>query len=133
MNLNKNKIISILKEEYDKRIAYFLLEDLQIETSYGENVWEEANQLKVRHTESGLEFTFCCFKNEDAILYCPEESRFDQSKSSNIIKDYRFLEQDEYSDLVKNNKIKSSNLPDESKSYIVVIRKTFEKEYSLWN
>ena len=131
MNLNKNKIISILKEEYDKRIAYFLLEDLQIETSYGENVWEEANELIVRHTESVLEFTFCCFKYEDAILYCPEESRFDQSKSSNIIKDYRFLEQDEYSDLVKNNKIKSSNLPDESKSYIVVIRKTFEKEYSL--
>ena len=131
MSFSKNKIIRILKEEYDKRIAYFLLEDVQIETSYGQNVWEEADQLKVRHTKSGFEFTFCCFQNEDAILYCPEESRFNQSKSSNIIKDYRFLEQDEYNDLVKNNKIKSSELPDESKSYIAVIRKTFEKEYSL--
>ena len=131
MNLNENKIIEILKEEYDKRIAYFLLEDLQIETSYGENVWEEANQLKVKHKESGLEFTFCCFNNKDSILYCPEESRFDQSKSSNIIKDYRVLEQDEYNSLVNNNKIKSSKKPDESKSYIVVNRKTFEKEYSL--
>ena len=131
MNLQKHRILKILKEEYDKRIAYFLLENLQFETSYGENVWIGANQLKVRHTESGLEFTFCCFKSDDAILYCPEESRFDQSKASHIIKGHRFLEQDEYDDLVKNNKIKSSNLPDERKNYIAVIRNKFEKEYSL--
>ena len=131
MNLNENKIIEILKEEYDKRIAYFLLEDLQIETSYGENVWEEADQLKVKHTESGLEFTFCCFNVEEVILYSPEESRFDQSKSSNIIKDYRFLEQDEYDNLVSKNKLKSSKKPDDRKSYIVVSIDRFKKEYSL--
>lgn len=131
MNLNENRIIEILKEEYDKRIAYFLLENMQIETSYGENVWEEADQLKVRHTESGLEFTFCCFNVEEVILYCPEESRFDQSKSSSIIKDYRFLEQDEYDNLVSNNKLKSSKKPDDSKSYIVISIKKFKEDYSL--
>ena len=132
MRLNKKTITKILKEEYDKRIAYFLLEDLQIKTHYGENVWEEAEQLKVRNKESGAECTFCCFnEKEEVILYAPEESRFDQSKSSNIIKDYRFLEQDEYDNLVSNNKLKSSKKFDDRKSYIVVSIDRFEKEYSL--
>ena len=65
----------ILKEEFDRRIVEILLERIQMETSDGVDVWEYADQLKIRHIESGLEFTFFDILDDKVILFVPEESR----------------------------------------------------------
>ena len=77
MNLNENLMKKILKEEYDKRINFFLNEKMTITTKYGANIIKDAIGLKV-FDKAGFRYTFAgIIKKEDgtefAKLVLPEE------------------------------------------------------------
>ena len=80
MNLDENLMKKVLKEEYDKRIKYFLNEKISIKTKEGINVLEYAKGLKVLDN-AGNQYTFDTIVKEDqkeyAKLYLPEEPRED--------------------------------------------------------
>lgn len=79
MKLTKSMMKHILKEEYEKRIKYFLKEEMPIKDSRGVNVLQNAKDLKVREKKSGGEYTFDSIiskgEEEFAKLYLPEEPR----------------------------------------------------------
>jgi hypothetical protein len=58
MKLTKSMMKQILKEEYEKRIVHFLKEEVPRETSYGTDVWFDAENLKVREKKGGDEYIF---------------------------------------------------------------------------
>jgi hypothetical protein len=76
--LNKEKIIKVLKEEYESRINYFLKERLSIKDKRGENLIKDAIGLKVRD-KAGFEYTVAGIikkgKEEYVKLYLPEFGR----------------------------------------------------------
>jgi hypothetical protein len=79
MKLTKSMMKQILKEEYEKRIKYFLKEEMPIKDSRGVNVLKDAEDLKVREKKSGGEYTFDSIVNvegeEFAKCWLPEEPR----------------------------------------------------------
>lgn len=122
MLLTENKMKSILKEEYDKRIASILLERIQFETSNGIPVWDDAFDLKVIHDESGVIFTFCCIEDERVKLLMPYESRESiETTSLNLIP--------EIDNYIKNDE-EENDYSEEDKDYIYVDIKVFEREFS---
>ena len=122
----KKKMISILKEEYDKRLLYCLLERLQLKTSDDIDVWENADQLKVRHEASGIEFTFVRFEGDNVILNMPEESRLQlQSSGLNLIPEIDFSSQSEV-----NADEEEYTEDDEDKDQVIVPKEVFEKEFA---
>ena len=126
MILNERKMISILKEEYDKRLLYCLLERLQLKTSDDIDVWENADQLKVRHEASGIEFTFVRFEGDNVILNMPEESRLQlQSSGLNLIPEIDFSSQSEV-----NADEEEYTEDDEDKDQVIVPKEVFEKEFA---
>jgi len=151
MILNEEKVKNILKEEYDKRLAGFLLERLQLMTSDDINVWENADQLKVRHEDSGIEFTFVKFEGDNAILNMPEESRLHfESEGSNLLPEMEFLDYEDDLDYIEDiedyddyseeeSDILSSDLDNESKpkskpkskDQVSIPREAFEREFIL--
>ena len=58
MKLTNSAMKKILKEEYEKRIMYFLNENITRETSYGTDVLESANGLKLKEKKGGGEYIF---------------------------------------------------------------------------
>ena len=128
MNLTEKAMINLLKEEYESRLAFHLLEKLELKSSKGLDVWADANMRKVKHTKSGLEFTFCCFKDNDVILYAPEEGRFD---SDDVVKQDKLLSDDKSFSKKSHIDIFGGNTPDENKSYYVLSKEKFKKEFSI--
>ena len=93
MKLNESYMRSILKEEYDKRLNYFLNEKMTLTTKYGANVIEDAVGLKV-YDKAGFRYTFAgIVKKEDntefAKLILPEEPLGNElgSSSSPLLED----------------------------------------------
>jgi hypothetical protein len=93
MKLNESYMRSILKEEYDKRLNYFLNEKMTLTTKYGANVIEDAAGLKV-YDKAGFRYTFAgIVKKEDntefAKLILPEEPLGNElgSSSSPLLED----------------------------------------------
>ena len=80
MILDENLIKEILKEEYDKRISYFLNEKIAVRSKSGVNVLEYAKGLKVLDT-AGNQYTFDTIVKKEtqeyAKLFLPEEPRED--------------------------------------------------------
>lgn len=56
MNLTEKQMISVLREEYDTRLNYFLKERISIKDKRGVNVIADAVGLKVRD-KAGFEYT----------------------------------------------------------------------------
>lgn len=56
MNLTEKQMISVLREEYDTRLNYFLKERISIKDKRGVNVVSDAVGLKVRD-KAGFEYT----------------------------------------------------------------------------
>lgn len=79
MKLTKSMMKQILKEEYEKRIMHFLKEEVPRETSYGTDVWFDAENLKVREKKGGGEYIFHSIvkkKGEEFFkLFLPDEFR----------------------------------------------------------
>ena len=79
MKLTKSMMKQILKEEYEKRIVHFLKEEVPRETSYGTDVWFDAENLKVREKKGGGEYIFHSIvkKNGEEFfkLFLPDEFR----------------------------------------------------------
>ena len=80
MQLNESTMKKILKEEYDKRINYFLNEKITIVDKRGVNVLQFAKGLKVLD-QAGNQYTFDTItkkgNEEFAKLYLPDEPRED--------------------------------------------------------
>ncbi len=77
MKLNESYMKKVLKEEYNKRIDFFLNEKMTLSTKYGANVIADATGLKV-YDKAGFRYTFAgIVKKEDgtefAKLVLPEE------------------------------------------------------------
>ena len=77
MNLTESYMRQLLKEEYDKRINFFLNEKMTLSTKYGANIIADAVGLKV-FDKAGFRYTFAgIVKKEDgtefAKLVLPEE------------------------------------------------------------
>jgi hypothetical protein len=86
MNIKEKKIISVLREEYNNRLDYFLKERLSIKDKRGVNLIKNAIGLKVRD-KAGFEYTVAGIvkkDNEEFIkLYLPEIGReIDDQKST---------------------------------------------------
>ena len=115
--MNTQKIKNIFLEEYEKRMLAFLVEsnELPVQTSYGVNVWEDADQFKVRHKKTNLEFTFSKFLDGKVKLFLPEESRFDSDQKSinKMLSEYG-IEFDEN---------------EEDRKYIVIDINVFKKDF----
>jgi len=120
-HLNEKNMIRILKEEYTKRVRSFIAEEMTV--SYGKDKMSliaGADQLKVRHDESGLEYTFVKVDEtgKNVILLLPEESRMVDTNSMDF-------------DLKSNFKGAYNDSSYENKKYIVVPMQEFIKDYSL--
>jgi hypothetical protein len=115
-HLNEKSMIRLLKEEYNNRLNSFLKEEMTV--SYGKekkDLIDSADQLKVRHEKSGLEYTFVK-KDEsgnNVILLLPDESRLKDSNQN-----------------ISLNKFSSDN-SFENKNYIIVPMQEFINDYSL--
>jgi len=77
MKLTETYMRQLLKEEYDKRINFFLNEKMTLTTKYGANIIADAIGLKV-FDKAGFRYTFAgIIKKEDntefAKLILPEE------------------------------------------------------------
>ena len=95
MKLNEKKMKQILKEEYDKRIDYFLNEKITIVDKRGVNVLQHAKGLKVLDL-AGNQYTFDTVvkkgNEEFAKLFLPDEPRedaFGEPSSRNLQEDDR--------------------------------------------
>jgi len=120
-HLNEKNMIRLLKEEYTKRVRSFIAEEMTV--SYGKDKMSliaGADQLKVRHDESGLEYTFVKVDEtgKNVILLLPEESRMVDTNSMDF-------------DLKSNFKGAYNDSSYENKKYIVVPMQEFIKDYSL--
>ncbi len=85
--LNENSMKRIMREEYMKRLKQFLSEEIDIEYGKGVNkinLINNAQGLKVRHDETGLEYTI--FNYDEAagnvILLLPDQSRLNEKLPS---------------------------------------------------
>ena len=80
MKLDEKTMKRILKEEYDKRINYFLNEKITIIDKRGVNVVQFAKGLKILD-QAGNQYTFDTIvkkgNEEFAKLYLPDEPRED--------------------------------------------------------
>ena len=80
MKLNEIIMKKVLKEEYDKRIKYFLTEKISVKDKRGVNVLQYANGLKVLDN-AGNQYSFGGIvkkgNEEFAKLYMPDEPRED--------------------------------------------------------
>jgi hypothetical protein len=134
-HLNEKKMIRILKEEYTKRIKSFINEKMMV--SYGKgpdkkSLIASADQLKVTHDDSRLEYTFVKITDDgkSVILLLPDESRLNfDTPSTSLISDA-----DGFDELyLKNNETENSNIDSsyENKNYIVVPMDEFINNYSL--
>ena len=65
MKLTKSMIKQILKEEYEKRIAYFLSENIPRKDARGVDVLQGAKNLKIREKKGGGEYIFDSIVNVD--------------------------------------------------------------------
>ena len=78
MKLDENMMKKVLKEEYDKRIKYFLTEKIAIKDKRGVNVLEYASGLKILDNAAN-QYSFAGIvkreMQEFAKLYLPEEPR----------------------------------------------------------
>lgn len=95
-NSEERKMISVLREEYDSRLSYFLKERISIKDKKGINVIKDAIGLKVRD-KAGFEYTVAGVvkKGEEEFikLYLPEIGReIEDGKSSAPL--YEFDEED---------------------------------------
>lgn len=95
MQLNESTMKKILKEEYDKRINYFLNEKITIIDKRGVNVLQYAKGLKVLD-QAGNQYTFDTIikkgNEEFAKLYLPDEPRedaFGEVSSQTLYEDER--------------------------------------------
>ena len=99
MNLNEGLMKKILKEEYDKRIDFFLNEKITLVTKYGANVIADALGLKV-YDKAGFRYTFAGIvrkeEEEFAKLILPEEP-FGNEKGSGASPLFEF-ESDKFDD-----------------------------------
>ena len=93
MKLNESYMKKVLKEEYNKRINFFLNEKMTLTTKYGANVIADATGLKV-YDKAGFRYTFAgIVKKEDgtefAKLVLPEEPLGNElgSSSSPLLED----------------------------------------------
>ena len=93
MKTDELLIKKVLKEEYDKRINFFLNEKMTLTTKYGANVIADAIGLKV-FDKAGFRYTFAgIIKKEDgtefAKLILPEEPLGNEKGSgrSNLFED----------------------------------------------
>lgn len=146
MIINENFVKNILLEEYEKRLVLFLCERIQLEDERGINVWKNADQIKIRHEETGLEFTFGGFVGNDSVkLYLPDESRFEEEVNSykKIYEFAKFGEEYEepynksYSEK-ENNKLynddinKSKNYrKNKKRKYVIIPKKLFIDDFIL--
>jgi hypothetical protein len=80
MKLDENMMKKVLKEEYDKRIKYFLTEKITVKDKRGINVLQYADGLKVLDS-AGNQYSFGGIvkkgNEEFAKLYLPDEPRKD--------------------------------------------------------
>jgi hypothetical protein len=85
MKLDENMMKKVLKEEYDKRINYFLMEKISVKDKRGVNVLQYASGLKVLDN-AGNQYTFGGIVkkgNEEFFkLYLPDEPREEAFGSS---------------------------------------------------
>lgn len=95
MKLDESVMKKIIKEEYDKRINYFLNEKITITDKRGVNVLQFAKGLKVLD-QAGNQYTFDTIvkqENEEfAKLYLPDEPRedaFGKTSASTLHEDER--------------------------------------------
>ena len=101
MQLNESTMKKILKEEYDKRINYFLNEKITIIDKRGVNVLQFAKGLKVLD-QAGNQYTFDTItkkgNEEFAKLYLPDEPREDAygESSLNYLQEYDISEDSLY-------------------------------------
>ena len=80
MKLDEKMMKKVLKEEYDKRIKYFLMEKISVKDKRGVNVLQYATGLKVLDS-AGNQYSFGGIvkkgNEEFAKLYLPDEPRED--------------------------------------------------------
>ena len=85
MQLDEHTMKNILKEEYDKRIKYFLTEKISVKDKRGVNVLEYASGLKILDN-AGNQYSFGGIvkkgNEEFAKLYLPDEPREEAFGSS---------------------------------------------------
>lgn len=78
MRRSEEVLIKTLKEEYDKRLKYFVNEKINISDKRGNNLIKHAEGLKVRD-KSGFEYTVAGYVKRDGEefikLYLPEFGR----------------------------------------------------------
>ncbi len=77
MKLSESYMRSVLKEEYDKRLNFFLSEKMSLSTKYGADIISNAKGLKV-YDKAGFRYTFAgIVKKKDGTEYAklvlPEE------------------------------------------------------------
>ena len=145
MIINESFVKNILLEEYEKRLALFLCERIQIEDERGINVWKNADQIKIRHESTGLEFTFGGFVGEDEVkLFLPDESRFEEEVNA-YKKIYEFAkfgeepidyieDKNDYENKnLYNNKINKnkSYRKNKKRKYVIITKKLFVDNFIL--
>lgn len=134
-HLNEKSMIRILKEEYTDRVKSFITEKMMV--SYGKgpdkkSLIASADQLKVIHDESRLEYTFVKITDDgkSVILLLPDESRLNfETPSTSLIP-----EADGFDELDLNSEETGNITGDssyENKNYIVVPMDEFINNYSL--
>ena len=134
-HLNEKSMIRILKEEYTDRVKSFITEKMMV--SYGKGPDEKslianADQLKVIHDDSRLEYTFVKITDDgkSVILLLPDESRLNfETPSTSLIP-----EADGFDELDLNSEETGNITSDssyENKNYIVVPMDEFINNYSL--
>jgi len=105
--LNEKNMLRIMREEYHKRLNYFLHEELKMNYKAGGNeinLFQDASQLKVRHDKTGIEYTVIKYDEAagNVVLLCPDESRFDHEMKASTLLPEADLDGDGIDDLNQN-------------------------------
>ncbi len=138
--LNENSMKRILREEYFKRLKEFLAEEIDIEYGKGVdkiNLINNAQGLKVRHDETGLEYTILKYDEAagNVVLLLPDESRLNQplmSSTSKLVEVEGDIDNDGIPDIMDKNVERINQLldtTDEQKAQ----RKTTKDKLNLLN
>ena len=126
MNITEKHLVKLIKEEYDKRLQYFLNENMDLD-SIG-----DADQLKVRHAKTRYEYTIGNIEGDFVQLFLPDEPRYNPSEygQKRLISGHVLEQDDDY----EHEEFPSEDerlRTEDDRDYILVDRKTFEGEYEL--
>jgi len=133
VQLNEKTMKKILKEEYDKRINYFLNEKITIVDKRGVNVLQYAKGLKVLD-QAGNQYTFDNIvkkgNEEFAKLYLPDEPREDAFGEGS----YQNLQEDERGEVgfysrMKNGVKDIQPVNDKDQEYLFDDEEKFDDRY----